>query len=307
LSSPNDILDPAHDPDDGVQNMGAAGIPGKDVVVDTKETGPRLSADGNLIEHEGKKYVTEAALHEARNKNRELSDTLSRLDPVMPEFEEFLKTRDNRRTAAAARGGAGEADDSAYLEEVAAALGFYNEKNEPDLHKAQAHLNITRRESTRAAERAVKPLAEHSTRDRANVNRERARGARFVDGQPIADEQYLEAALKALPDEYLADPNIANITQVIAAGLEYLDLRKNGEFRRGGSARSTNAGTGRREPMHVERGRGRVDDGENALSDLDIAAARARGKTPEQWAKLAARVNPTRSTGRGDTVAFEDA
>lgn len=303
--SADDILDPAHDPNDTGTNMGAAGLGGKETpAAEKKEETPdwKVSGDGNIVERGDRKYVDERALHEARSKNRELSETLAKLDPVMPEFEEFLKTREQRRDSAARRGGAGEQDDKEYLEEVAAALGFYDEANAPDLRRAQAHLNITRRESKREAERVTRPEQERNTRDRADVNRQRARGARFKDGQPIAEERYLEAALKSLPDEYMADPNIANITQVIAAGLEYLDRRANGDFRSGGR------GTGRREPMHVEGGRGRVDgDSEHNLSDLDIAAARARGKTPEQWAKLAGRVNPTRSSGNRDQVSFEDA
>jgi hypothetical protein len=303
----NDILDPAHDPDTGT-NMGAAGLPGPEPKPDApKQPEYKVSDDGNVAEIGGKKYITESALHEARGKAKQYQDTLAQLDPVMPEFEEFLRTREQRKTAATSRAASGDIqDDKSYLEEVALALGFYDEQNQPDHRRAQAHLNITRRESKREAERAVRPVAEHSTRDRAAVNRERARAARYLDGQPIAGEQYMDAALKALPDEYLADPNIANISQVIAAGLEYLDLRKSGEFRRGGRGNQGGA-PARREPIFREQGRGRVDgDDEGGLSELDIAAARARGKTPEQWSKLAQRANP-RSAAKGDSVAFEDA
>jgi hypothetical protein len=297
----NDILDPAHDPNDPGTNMGAAGLTRPDGTPETKPEA-KVSDDGNLVELGGKKYVTEAALHESRQKQKELSDTLARLDPVMPEFEEFLNTRESRRNAATAAAAAGSPDEKAYLEEVATALGFFDETNQPDLRRAQAHLNITRREAQKETARQVRPVTERTTRDQATLNRERAKAARFVDGQPIAGDKYVDAALRALPDEYMADSNIANITQVIAAGLEYLDLRKNGEFRRGGGG---GASRGSREPMFTERGTGRVSgDDDGGLSDLDLAAARARGKSPEQWSKLSQRINP--KSDRRDPSILEE-
>lgn len=291
------ILDPAHDPNDTGTNMGAAGLkPGGADDKKEERPAPKVSEDGNVLELDGKKYVTEAALHEARGKAREYAETLSRLDPVMPEFEEFLKTRENRRTAATERAAAGDPDEKEYLQEVATALGFFDETNQPDLRRAQAHLNITRREAKRETERSVRPLTESTTRDRADVNRSKAKQARFLDGKPIASDKYLDAAIKALPDEYMADPNIANITQVIAAGLEYLDMRKNGEL--GGSRGEARS---RREPMFTERGSGYRGE-ETELSDLELAAARARGKTPEQWAALSRKINSSGKSGRGSNI-----
>jgi hypothetical protein len=146
------------------------------------------------------------------------------------------------------------------------------------------------------SERHVRPVHETTVRDRAAANRQRAVANRFVDGQPVADPKYVQAAMDALPPEYQADDNIANITQVIAAGLEYLDLRKSGGLR-------GKAGRGQGEPIFRESGGGRFDGGAGDLSDLDIAAAKARGKTPEQWAKMQKNVN--KSSNRG-TAILED-
>lgn len=290
------ILDPAHDPADPGTNVGAAGIASPEVKADKPE--PRVSEDGNVLEHNGRKYVTQEALHRERQEKQQLKETLATLDPVLPEFEEFLKVRQNRRTSAregvAARG---EQDDPEYLTEVASALGFFDEKNEPDLRRAQAHLNITRREADRSSARAIKPLEESTARERSSANRDRARANVFADGQPVAGQKYMDAAFDALTPEQLSDPNIANITQVIAAGLEYLDHRKNGTL--SGSRQSRQRGS---EPMFVERGSSRYDSADDGLSDLDLAAARARGKTPEQWAKLSKQINPARGGNRGTNV-----
>lgn len=279
----NDILDPAH-MDDGGISAGAAGIPPPETTTDT------LSEDGNILTRGDKTYITKAALDAERATNKGLRETLAQLDPVMPEFEEFLKVRGNRRetTSRTVAGTSTTQDDKTYLEEVAVALGYFDETNQPDLRRAQAHLNVTRTEAARETARQVRPEQERNVRDRAANNREAARGKKFTDGKPIADQKYVDAAMSSLPDEYLADPNIANITQVIAAGLEYLDMRRNGTLNRGG--RSVQRGE-RNEPMFVEGSRGRFDGDGSELSGLDLAAARARGKSPEQWAKLAKSAN----------------
>ncbi len=290
----DDVLDPAHADDGGVENAGAAGL---NTAGDGKTTQETVSDDGNIVTRDGKTYIVKSALDEARGQAQKYKETLAQLDPLMPEFQEFLNTRANRRETVQRTAASGTGDDKTYLEEVATALGFFDETNQPDLRRAQAHLNITRREAARETARQVQPVAEHNIRDRATNNREAARGKKFTDGKPIAEQKYLDAAMQALPDEYIADPNIANITQVIAAGLEYLDLRRNG-----GLGRQSRAGGGR-EPLFVEGGRGRFDgDNEGGLSALDLAAARARGKTPEQWSKLAKSANG----GRRDPNVLEE-
>jgi hypothetical protein len=284
------ILDPAHDPDGGT-NVGAAGIPAPEAKGEKKPDEVVVSEDGNIVERGGVKYMRAEALHNERQARQNAERQLAALAPVMPEFEEFLKTRENRKTAvreSVASGG--EQDDKEYLQEVATALGFYDETNQPDLRRAQAHLNITRREAGRVTDKRVRPVEESSQLAQARANRERARGQKFVDGQPIADDKYLEAAYNALPEEYLADPQVAALTQVIAAGLQHLDERKSGVRRGQQPQRRQQSG----EPMFVERSTGRFDDGEGEISQLDIAAARARGKSPEEWAKMSKKVNTTR-------------
>lgn len=284
------ILDPAHDPDGGT-NVGAAGIPTPEAKGEKKPDEVVVSEDGNIVERGGVKYMRAEALHNERQARQNAERQLAALAPVMPEFEEFLKVRENRKTAvreSVASGG--EQDEKEYLQEVATALGFYDETNQPDLRRAQAHLNITRREAGRVTDKRVRPVEESSQLAQARANRERARGQKFVDGQPIADDKYLEAAYNALPEEYLADPQVAALTQVIAAGLQHLDERKSGVRRTNQPQRRQQNG----EPMFVERGTGRFDEGEGEISQLDIAAARARGKSPEEWAKMSKKVNTTR-------------
>jgi hypothetical protein len=295
MSIEDGILDPAHADDGGVENAGVAGIPKPELKPESDEL--KVSEDGNVAEHKGVKYVRQEALHQARTEAKQLRDTLAALDPVMPEFEQFLKVKNNRQAAVReAAASDGEQDDDAYLSEVATALGYFDETNQPDLRRAQAHLNVTRRESTRVVKREVEPDRKQSKAESARVNRERARGNKFVDGQPVAEEKYLNAAFESLGDDFLADSGVANLAQIVAAGLQYLDERKNGVSRRAGPAR--------REPMMVEGSTGRFDGDDGELSGLEMAAARARGKSPEQWAKLSKQVNAN-TRGRNTAVLEE--
>src|SRR6478609_9011561 len=91
-----DILDPAHDPN--AENVGAAGIAKPEEKDELK-----LSEDGNLAEHKGVKYIRQEALHAERQRNKELSDTLSKLDPYLGEFEEFLKQKGSRLSSTVER------------------------------------------------------------------------------------------------------------------------------------------------------------------------------------------------------------
>lgn len=278
----DEVLDPAH-MDDG-------GLPAAPAAPPTPAPEPKVSDDGNVMEVGGRKYVTFDALTAERAQRQQLAQTVAQLEPLMPEFEQFLTKRNERQTATTAASGKG-GDDEAYLREVAETLHFYDENHEPDLRRAQGHLNIMRRESDRSAQRAVEPVAQSTAREMARVNRERANTSRFVDGKPIADSKYMSAAMDAVGAEHLADPNVANMVQVVAAGLEYLDARKNGTLSRG---------RGGREPLHLEGSRGRFDgDGEGGLSAMDLAAARARGKSPEEWAKMR---NSVTSEKRGNTL-----
>lgn len=293
------ILDPAHDDSqEGLENVGAAGIPKPEAKPDG-QTDDKVSGDGNILERDGVKYVRAEALHNERQQRQQLQQQIALLDPLIPEFNEFLAQKNGRQQATVDRARQSAAADSDYstdeLEGFAITRGYYKDDGTtPDTSRAQRELDIISGISRRQARKEVAPVAETTTRDRARINRERARGQQFVDGQPIADDRYVQAAFNALPDDYVADPQVAQITSLVAAGLEYLDRRKNGTL---GNGRPPRRASG--EPMHVEQGTGRYDGDQGELSELDIAAARARGKTPEQWAKLQKAANRS--------VNFEDA
>lgn len=247
--------------------------------------------DGNQVTYGDKTYIRAEALQAERAKNQQLAKTVSQLEPLMPQFERFLQSERAGEQATVHR--AAVPSDGEYTQDeltgYAITRGYYDANNQPDLKRAAQDLDIMTAIADRRAGRAVGPIAQQTAQDRARTNVQRAMSQTFVDGQPIADEQYLTAAFNAVPDEIKADPNVANILAVVAAGLQALDDRKSGKSR-----------GARREPNFRE-GSGRTfSGGGEGLDALDIAAARARGKSPEQWAKM------TKSAGaigvRGDVL-----
>jgi len=284
------------DPDAAENTTVVAGAPGGQ-----KEDKPDFKAtdDGNLIEYGGKKYLREEAVHEARSKAQKYADTLSTLQPLMGEFEEFLASKQNGRKATVERA-TREAPDSDYSDDeltgYAITRGYYD-GDKPDLKRAKDDLDIMTAIADRRATKAVKPVADSSIRERVSENYEKVLNYRFpADGEPVADEKYLRAALDAVRQdrpEALAEPGAAELVQVIAAGLQTLDERKNGR----------RAGRSSREPVFREGAGSRVNLGRgDDLDALDRAAARARGKTPEQWAKLSRAIGGAADRGTGTVL-----
>lgn len=292
METNDETIDP-HGTEDGLPVV--AGLPGAGGAAADKPDF-RASEDGNQVEFGGRKYVREEALHGERTRAQGYAKTLQALEPLMPEFEEFLETKRGGRAATvdrATRSGGGAVDTGDYSEDeltgYAITRGYYGEDQKPDVRRAKADLDIMTAIADRRAGRAVRPLAEGTARDRAMRNTSQAMAQTFVDGQPIADPQYLKAAFDAVPDEIKADPNVSNILTVVAAGLQALDDRRTGRGR-----------NSRREPAFREGGGSRVDRQTDSLDALDRAAARARGKTDEQWAKTQKTV--TGSAGFGGTI-----
>lgn len=263
----DDILDPAHS-----DTVVVAGHPDPLPQPDTRI----LTEDGNLVEHNGRRYVPEEALKGERSARQQLASTLNRLEPVLPEFEEYLANKRSGNVAAQQR----TAPAAEELAGYAQLRGYFKSDGTPDTVRARADLDFMDSRVDTRARAIVKPVEEMSAKERARANRIAAGNAQYVDGQPIAGATYLDAAYNALPPELAADGNISNLVQVIAAGLQSLDERKTGKSSR----------PARREPMYLEGSRGRYDGDTGELSNLELAAARARGKSPTEWAKTAAKV-----------------
>lgn len=276
MEVPNDTIDP-HAVDDAPTTVVAGAPTGNKA--DTSEW--RASEDGNLVERGGKKYIREEALQAERTKAQGYANTLKQLEPLMPEFEEFLQRKQGGRNATVDRA-TRHVDNGDYSEDelhgYAITRGYYDGDNKPDMKRAKDDLDIMTAIADRRAGRAVKPVAESFGRDRASANVARALQNTFVDGEPIAEEKYIRAAFDAIPDAMKADDNIAGVMQVVAVGLQALDDRRSGRTR--GRGRGS-------EPVFREGGGRNFDEGGGTQLDaLDRAAAKARGKTPEQWSKM---------------------
>lgn len=281
------------DPVGGVENVGAAGAP--TVVTDDGfeeirgRDGFRRTKDGNkIVGDNGREYVRREALDEERRRSQGYANTLAQLEPIMPEIEETIKRKRDGRAATVARAESGADDDYSKddLEGYAVAMGFYK-GDQPDIERARTSLNITSKIAERKAGKVVKPIADSTSRERAAQLHQMARQGRFLDGEPFADSQTVDAVFASLPEQYRSDPEIAQASVLIAAGIEYLNLRKEGKVGRGG----------RREPNFREAGGGRFGDSEPDLDTLDRQAAQSRGKSASDWAKLSRGGRPDATGG----------
>lgn len=236
-----------------------------------------ISEDGNQITRGERKYLPAEAVQNERRARQEAERVLSQLEPVLPEFQEFLRNKQGGRQAAVreAAGPTGEEYTDDELKAVAELNRYYTEDGQSlDLTRARQSLDLMSRISDRRVSRAVEPVRQSTAADRATRNRQEALSRQHVDGAPVADAAFIQQAFDALPADLAADPSVANLVQVIAAGMEYLDKRKTGKI-----------GVGR-EPQFLEGSTGRLNSGGGrGLSAFAQRAAQARGLTADQWEK----------------------
>src|ERR1700682_4008525 len=142
----NDVLDPAH-ADDLPQVAGIAQetrLPGQQTDAEWK-----ASDDGNLVTRGDKQYIRKEALDAEREKAQKLSATLARIEPLVPEFTEFLQQKQNRNDANVERTTRRVEDnyaDDDDLRGFAIVRGYYKaDGTTPDTDRANTELNIMAR------------------------------------------------------------------------------------------------------------------------------------------------------------------
>lgn len=291
--SNNDVLDPAH-ADDLPQIAGVTQdtpLPGQQTDAEWK-----ASDDGNIVTRGDKRYVREEALHAERERAKAASAALARIEPLVPEFTEFLNQKQNRNNANVERATRPSAEtyaDDDDLRGFALVRGYYKADGvTPDTERANQELNIMARIADRSAAKHVGPVQRDTVQSHADANYREALGRTFTDGEPIAERKYLEQVFNSVPAEQRADPQVAQMLEVMALGVQELEARKAGRR------------PSRREPTFREGASGRSSLGSgDALDALDAAAARARGKTPEQWGKMTKQIG---GGGMGTGTVLED-
>lgn len=257
----------------------------------------QFSEDGNQVTRGDVKYIRYEAVQQERQKRQELERTLSQLEPVLPEFQEFLENKRSGRVTATTRATQGAPADEYSQDELIAVAQlnrYYSEDGQSlDLDRARQALDLMGKIGERRARQIVEPVARTTIADRAAKNRQEKLSQQYVDGEPIAAPEFIQRAFDALPAELAADPGVADLVAVIAAGLQTLDGRAKGR-------------TARREPNFTEGAPGRVDGSTpRGLSAFGQRAAQARGYTPEQWAKLQEKPTPQARADRDGGFILE--
>lgn len=237
----------------------------------------KVSEDGNQITRGERTYIPLEAVKQARSENQQLRQIVDQIAPYQAEFAEFLNNKRSGR--ANAERVAAPATDETYSDEelkgVASLRGYYTEDGQSlDLDRARRDLDLTTRIADRTAQKAVAPVQRTTTATNAAKNRQDALTRNYSDGTPVAGREYVEQLLNLLPDDYMADESSVNATLLMAAGMEYLNMRKEGKI-----------GT-RREPQHFEGSTG-ITPGTNRpqVSAFSQKAAQARGVSLSEWQK----------------------
>lgn len=252
----------------------------------------KITDDKNQVTVGDTKYIRAEALQQARAETQQLRGIVDQIAPYQSEFAEFLNNKRSSRESAVRQ--AAPASDADYsdddLKGIATLNNYYTEDGQTlDLGRARQALDVMTRIADRRTARAIEPVARTSAAERASRNRQEALSRQYVDGAPIAAPEFIQQAFDAIPAEYAADPNVANLVQIVAMGLEYAARRKDGKI------------NSRLEPQHSEGGTGMLPGANpRGLTQFGSRAAQARGYTAEQWQKQGEKLNRPNRDGSWD-------
>ena len=225
-------------------------------------SGQRMAPVAAVIEERRARQEARAEADRLRAENESLKKVKENWDTVEP-YLPLLATHP-KVTGKAPAAAPPPAQDPELIA-AAEALGFYNDDGTPDTTRASKAKGFFSGLVKSTVQEEVKPLAQSTARTAAGSLRERAYQVVDKDGRQFAKQEHIDAVLNELPPEYQADPQVVQLALMIARGM--------------GTGTSV-AG----EPLHTEGTGGRPGGG-TGLSNLERAAARARGLSEQDWTK----------------------
>lgn len=224
--------------------------------------GQRMAPVGAVIEERRARQEARAEADRLRAENEQLkrkADDYDVVAPYLPLLATHPKVTGKPATPPVP------ASEDPELIAAAEALGFYNDDGTPNTARAAKAKGFFTGLVKGTVQEEVKPLAQSTARTAAGSLRERAYQVVDKDNRPFAQKENIDAVLNELPPEYQADPQVVQLALMIARGMG-----------------TTSPAAG--EPLHTEGTSGRPGGGA-ALSNLERAAARARGLSEQDWTK----------------------
>ena len=182
------------------------------------------AAEVDAVEVGGQKYVPLAAVLAERREKHALKDRAARADQLeaavaeMRPYVEFLRQNPGltqRQAPTPSAPAAPEADPD--VEQVARDFDLYTPDGKPDLPRA-ARIHARQQTAARqAAADAVRPVQQQSAQQQSAVNLRMAMSAQMPAGVHL-DPAALQTFWQALPPDLTADPNVAALVTLLAAG-----------------------------------------------------------------------------------------
>jgi hypothetical protein len=250
-----------------------------DVTKETaEETAARLAAmpddDDDGEGEEPKEGDLKAAMHAERGRRKatakklkEVEATLAELKPLADEYKTLLPH------LPALLAGAGKKNEKPKdegpdpeLVELAQDLGLMDVNGEPDIARSAKVMARMDKRAGAVVTRETAGVRVTSATALATQLRDKAYKAVDKDGRPYAKKSAIDAVLNSLTSEQQANADQVMTALIMARGLE-------------------GPGEDAEEPLHTEGG-GRAPRVDVALSGMDKAIAKLRGKSEADWKKL---------------------
>lgn len=159
-------------------------------------------------------------------------------------------------------------------EEVAEDLGLIAADGSLDVNRARRYLDRQDQRNGKLVDQRVAPVANATASQIANGHRLALKSRRHEDGRPVASAESIDAVANVLPPELVANPNVAQIMELIAIGLD----QKTGRTPKAPVARMYD------EPW-LSEGAGRGPGSRSVLTDEDKRFAKNLGLDEKTYAK----------------------
>jgi hypothetical protein len=244
------------------------------------------AAEVEAVEVGGQKYVPLAAVIAERKEKQALKERAGRADQLeqtvneMRPYVEFLRQNQGLMQRQPAAPAPAQPDADPAVEQLARTLDLYTPEGKPDLTRAGAIRQMMSESARQAAADAVRPVRAQSDQERSAYNYRMAMTS-APEGVDV-DKGALTTFWQALPPDLTADPNVAMLVTLLAAGASSL---------KGKPAKVVPPAN---PPLQTEAAGGN-QPARRALSGIERSVAKERGLTEEAYHKLASGFTPGRT------------
>jgi hypothetical protein len=188
-------------------------------------------ADGSDVVPVGTIIEQRKQLKALKKANAELSAKMKWAEGVEQRLQEVTPTldliRQNPKIVELAQQGTRpsqpatlQPEDDGEAQQWAQENGLITATGELDVARARRQLDFFDRRAAAQAERAAAPLRQSAAQQISAQHKQQAKGVTLSDGTKFATDESIEQAFSILPAELTADPKVAAIIPLIAAGLD---------------------------------------------------------------------------------------